>query len=115
MKVASEPTPLSASASGYAYTPISPAEVQIPPSRSASTCVSDVCSFSLPPSLDLFIYLVAQNYVQDRKAASIALQEDNERLNADLREAREQIRNLELQVESLKANARRAAATLLDK
>jgi coronin-1B/1C/6 len=42
------------------------------------------------------------------------LQENNERLNAELREARALIRNLELQVESLKTNARRAAATLLD-
>ena len=43
-----------------------------------------------------------------------ALHQDNERLNAELREARAQIRNLELQVESLKANARKAAAALLD-
>ena len=42
------------------------------------------------------------------------MQQDNERLNAELREARAQIRNLELQVESLKANARKAAAALLD-
>ena len=35
-------------------------------------------------------------------------------MNAELREARAQIRNLELQVESLKANARKAAAALLD-
>jgi coronin-1B/1C/6 len=41
------------------------------------------------------------------------LQEDNERLNAELREAREQIRNLELKVEALRTNARKAA-TLLD-
>lgn len=42
------------------------------------------------------------------------MQQDNDRLNAELREARAQIRNLELQVESLKANARKAAAALLD-
>jgi coronin-1B/1C/6 len=42
------------------------------------------------------------------------VQQDNDRLNAELREARAQIRNLELQVESLKANARKAAAALLD-
>ena len=47
-------------------------------------------------------------------ATSAALQEDNERLNAELREAREQIRNLELKVETLRANARKVAATLLD-
>ena len=42
------------------------------------------------------------------------MQQDNDRLNVELREARAQIRNLELQVESLKANARKAAAALLD-
>ncbi|KAI0248746.1 hypothetical protein BJV78DRAFT_1363326 [Lactifluus subvellereus] len=66
----------------------------------------------------LFIYLLdGLGHVQDQRAAatatSAALQEDNERLNAELREAREQIRNLELKVEGLRANARRAA-TLLD-
>lgn len=52
--------------------------------------------------------------LQDGKAsaASSALQEDNDRLNADLRDANAKIRNLELQVESLKANARKAAALL---
>jgi coronin-1B/1C/6 len=43
-----------------------------------------------------------------------ALQDDNERLNAELREARAHIRNLELQVEGLKANAQRAAKALLE-
>jgi coronin-1B/1C/6 len=47
-------------------------------------------------------------------AAVAAAQQDNDRLNAELREARAQIRNLELQVESLKANARKAAALLDD-
>ena len=53
-------------------------------------------------------------YLQDGKAsaASSALQDDNDRLNADLRDANAKIRNLELQVESLKANARKAAALL---
>ena len=41
-----------------------------------------------------------------------ALKEENTRLNAELREARAQIRNLELQVESIRANARKAAALL---
>jgi len=43
---------------------------------------------------------------------SPALKEENARLTAELREARAQIRNLELQVESIKANARKAAALL---
>jgi coronin-1B/1C/6 len=41
-----------------------------------------------------------------------ALKEENTKLTAELREAREKIRNLELQVESLRANARKAAALL---
>ena len=40
--------------------------------------------------------------------AAPALQEDNDRLNTELREANAKIRNLELQVETLKANARAA-------
>lgn len=35
-------------------------------------------------------------------------------MTAELREAREKIRNLELQVEAMKVNARRAAQTLLE-
>jgi len=63
----------------------------MPPSRSASTA-----------------------YGSDDSKALAGLQDDNDRLNADLREANAKIRKLELQVESLKANARKAAATLLD-
>jgi len=40
------------------------------------------------------------------------LKSENEKLTAELRESREKIRNLELQVESVKANARKAAALL---
>ncbi|KAF8448716.1 microtubule binding protein [Boletus edulis BED1] len=42
------------------------------------------------------------------------LEEEVEHLNGELREARKKIRNLELQVEGLKANARKAAQTLMD-
>lgn len=41
-----------------------------------------------------------------------ALHDENDRLTAELREARAQIRNLELQVEGLKANAQKAKALL---
>ncbi|CAL1713917.1 unnamed protein product [Somion occarium] len=44
--------------------------------------------------------------------ATGALKEENTRLTAELREAREKIRNLELQLETFKANARKAAALL---
>ena len=42
------------------------------------------------------------------------LKEENARMTTELRDAREKIRNLELQVESMKANARKAAQTLLE-
>ena len=42
------------------------------------------------------------------------LQAENERLSAELREANAQIRHLELQVEAMRANAQRAARTLLE-
>ncbi|KAF8633897.1 hypothetical protein AX17_004339 [Amanita inopinata Kibby_2008] len=42
------------------------------------------------------------------------MEEENTKLVAELREAREKIRNLELQVESMRANARKAAQALLD-
>ncbi|KAH9893647.1 microtubule binding protein [Cubamyces lactineus] len=44
--------------------------------------------------------------------AVAALKEENARLTAELRDAREKIRNLELQVETVRANARKAAALL---
>lgn len=42
------------------------------------------------------------------------IEEEVDRLNGELREARQKIRNLELQVEGLKANARKAAQTLME-
>jgi len=41
------------------------------------------------------------------------LEAEVERLNSELREAREKIRNMELQVEGLKANAKKAAQALM--
>ena len=43
-----------------------------------------------------------------------SLRQENASLKSELREARELIRNLELQVESQRANARKAAQALLD-
>jgi coronin-1B/1C/6 len=43
-----------------------------------------------------------------------ALREENARLTQELREAHEKIRNLELQVEGIRANARKAAQALLE-
>ncbi|KAI9440986.1 microtubule binding protein [Lactarius indigo] len=89
-KVASEPTPFSPSALSPPATDPQPFSPQLPPSRSTSS-----------------------TYVPDdsKAAAGAALQQDNDRLNAELREARALIRNLELQVESLKANARKATCS----
>ncbi len=42
------------------------------------------------------------------------LEAENTRLQNELRDAREKIRNLELQVEALRANAREAAQALLN-
>ena len=41
-----------------------------------------------------------------------SLKDENAKLTGELRDAREKIRNLELQVESMKANAKKAAALL---
>ncbi|KAG5636791.1 hypothetical protein H0H81_006844 [Sphagnurus paluster] len=56
---------------------------------------------------------VARSQTTGADTSSSALKEENMRLNADLRDAREKIRNLEVQVESLRANARKAAAQLM--
>jgi coronin-1B/1C/6 len=42
------------------------------------------------------------------------LEAEVDRLNSELRAAREKIRNMELQVEGLKANARKAAQALME-
>ena len=49
-------------------------------------------------------------FAQDDQVAQ--LKQENAQLHSELRGAREKIRNLELQVESIKANARKAAALL---
>ncbi|KAF8959637.1 microtubule binding protein [Flammula alnicola] len=53
-----------------------------------------------------------RSQTSDSKQAD--LEQENERLEAELRDAREKIRNLELQVETIRANARKAAQALLD-
>ncbi|EJF58048.1 microtubule binding protein [Dichomitus squalens] len=53
----------------------------------------------------------SQSLSQDNSEVS-SLREENARLTSELREARAQIRNLELQVETVRANARKAAALL---
>ncbi|KAH7890999.1 microtubule binding protein [Phlebopus sp. FC_14] len=50
----------------------------------------------------------------DNDPNATALQDEVDRLNGELREARQKIRNLELQVEGMKANAKKAAQALMD-
>ncbi|KAF8596856.1 microtubule binding protein [Ceratobasidium sp. AG-I] len=78
--------------------PPTPASVPIPatPAESAPSPSGD--AHMTPPSNE----------------ATEALTEENTKLASDLREARAQIRNLELQVEAMRANAQRAAKALLD-
>ncbi|KJA22756.1 hypothetical protein HYPSUDRAFT_201850 [Hypholoma sublateritium FD-334 SS-4] len=73
-----------------------PAKTWVPSPSAAPTPVESKPAASTQPS--------------DNKAE---LELENERLKADLRDALEKIRNLELQVETIRANARRAAQTLL--
>jgi coronin-1B/1C/6 len=86
-KTEQEPTPVTSSAPTPA-TPIvaSPAEYRsVPPEQIGSGNASEIK----------------------------ALKEENAALQSELREAREKIRNLELQVEGIRANARKAAEALL--
>ncbi len=69
------------------------------PAKSASP-VDDVSNFFL----HLLLSTADKSYPQP----------DNAQLKAELREAREKIRNLELQLEATKANAKRAAEALLN-
>ncbi|KZV66962.1 microtubule binding protein [Peniophora sp. CONT] len=88
-------TPISKQASEPLPTPVTPAAVPIPetPAPQSAAPPSAAPVSASPP---------------DNK-----LTEENAKLNAELRDARAQIRNLELQVESMKANARKAAEALL--
>ncbi|KAG1800148.1 hypothetical protein EV424DRAFT_1587595 [Suillus variegatus] len=49
-----------------------------------------------------------------RRARPFALEAEVDRLNSELRAAREKIRNMQLQVEDLKANERKAAQALME-
>jgi coronin-1B/1C/6 len=103
-KAASAPAPAPAPAASIPE-PEPPKPVVRAESYSAPTPTSAV----EPPSAHR-----ASPMAVDSGPDSSALQEENARLNNELREARAQIRNLELQVESMKANAQRAAKALLE-
>ncbi|KAJ7210397.1 microtubule binding protein [Mycena pura] len=101
-----EPTP------SRTYTAPAPEPAPVPsPAPRAEPMYSrqtSVDSFSTPSPAQSFAP------VQSRSNTDSALAEENARLTAELREAREIIRNLELQLESVRANARKAAQALLD-
>lgn len=82
----------------------SPSQVPLPKTPAASESVSAAPS----RSTSIPIPTVSVSSSDDKSK----LREDNDRLNQELREARAQIRNLELQVETLKANAVKARALL---
>ncbi|TFK48507.1 microtubule binding protein [Heliocybe sulcata] len=100
---AAAPTPTK-TASAPAPAPISP------PSPVAAKPPSPVITKAPEPQP----VAVTPSRTQSQSADTGALEDENARLESELREAREKIRNLELQVESIRANARKAAQALLD-
>jgi len=67
-------------------------------------------SFAPSPAAPTEVKTPARSQTSDSKGDLAA---ENQRLEGELREAREKIRNLELQVETIRANARKAAQALL--
>ncbi|KAH8091706.1 microtubule binding protein [Cristinia sonorae] len=98
-------TSISAPAPAPAQAP-APAPVSIP----RPEILSPATSFRPEPSTPATPMSRSQSTAGNDELA--ALKSDNEKLLAELRESREKIRNLELQVETAKANARKAAALL---
>jgi len=94
-KKQSEPLPVPAHESRLA-SPITPAAVTTSPVETRA-----------PMS-------ISRSQSNGPETGTSAVHEENAKLTAELREARALIRNLELQVESLKANAQRAAKALMD-
>ncbi|KAJ6614138.1 hypothetical protein B0H10DRAFT_2046156 [Mycena sp. CBHHK59/15] len=97
------PTPTPAPAAAPA-SPAAPTRTYTAPAPEPEPVASPV-AYSRQPSTDSFAPSPSQ---------SGATAEENARLTAELRQAREKIRNLELELEGVRANARRAAQALLD-
>ncbi|KAJ7066122.1 microtubule binding protein [Mycena amicta] len=119
-RTSTAPMPVPASAPVAAPAPV--AEPTPPPAARAEPVYSrqpSVDSYSAPraepvysrqPSVDSY----SSPTPVKSSSTDNALVEENGRLTAELREAREKIRGLELQLESVRANARKAAQALLD-
>ncbi|KAF9528993.1 hypothetical protein CPB83DRAFT_853586 [Crepidotus variabilis] len=112
------PTPSSAY-SAAPSTPMSAVQSAPTPTRtySASTPVSAPAVAPPPVSMLVSEPLPTSSHRDGAPSRSQTqdseLETENARLTAELREAREKIRNLELQVEAVRANARKAAEALL--
>ncbi|KAG9308138.1 hypothetical protein JVU11DRAFT_12492 [Chiua virens] len=100
----SVPPPAPAPAPIPAFAPLS--EPTFVPTVTKTTTIPAVRAESVPASTPLVD--------SPDNHGNPELEEEVERLNGELREARQKIRNLELHVEGLKANARKAAQTLME-
>jgi coronin-1B/1C/6 len=92
-----------------------PTSAAPPPSARSETVPFSALSFVPTPSPAPVTASPVQTTNPSRIGSidnSAALREENAQLTAELREAREKIRNLELQVEGYKANTRRAVEAL---
>ncbi|ESK81997.1 actin-binding protein [Moniliophthora roreri MCA 2997] len=114
---ASTPAPTPAAAPP-AQSPVSastqPSPAAVPPPATVSK------SLSAPPAQAASVPEPVQPKSEPARFSSgdgdeiLALRQENAQLKSELREARELIRNLELQVEAQRANARKAAQALMD-
>ncbi|KAI0071195.1 microtubule binding protein [Panus rudis PR-1116 ss-1] len=110
----STPTTISSSTSISASTPTS-RELPVPTKTSSAPAAIPQASPQPQRAPSPVSTPVASRQSSDdntNQSQLTSLQAENARLNAELRESREKIRNLELQLESVKANARKAAALL---
>lgn len=116
--VASWPESVSVSATATAFAPAPmPMPVAAPKPVPVSTPTSSVHqrdpSTVSPPLSDSPVILTPPPRADDAGKTNDLLEAEVDRLNSELRAAREKIRSMELQVEEIRANAKRAAQTLL--
>ncbi|KAJ7694597.1 hypothetical protein B0H17DRAFT_461416 [Mycena rosella] len=126
---ASTPAPAPAPTRTYTAPTPEPAPAPVPKAEPMYARQSSTDSFASPPPPKAEPAFVRQSSVDSFSAPAptpapaaarandgetARLEESNARLTAELRDAREKIRNLELQLEGVRANARKAAQALLD-
>ncbi|KAF8521592.1 microtubule binding protein [Hysterangium stoloniferum] len=108
-KTAPAPTPAPAPAPA-------PVPVSIPASVRAAS-IPTATPAAAPPSPPAPVFESSPSHKEAARTngspSSDGLREENAQLNAELRDARAKIRTLEMQVETMRANAERAAKTLL--